>query len=79
MRWLCLDLSVVADIDFSGAETLREIRGELEDTRARRVFSMCWRRREELDQLGVTETVGSDADFETVADAIEAYPGPTRS
>ncbi len=80
VRWLCLDLSVVADIDFSGAETLREIRGELEEQGVRVVFSdVLAPVREELDQLGVTEIVGSDAYFETVADAIEAYPGPTRS
>ena len=35
--------------------------------------------RDELDRLGLTEVVGSDAYFETVGEAIDAYPGPSRS
>lgn len=69
-------MSAVADVDYSGAETLGEIRAELDEKGVRLVFANLMAQvREELDRLGVTDLVGSDAYFETVEEAIDAYPG----
>jgi MFS superfamily sulfate permease-like transporter len=80
VRRLCLDMSAVGDVDYSGAETLGEIRAELDEKSVRLVFAnVTTIVRDELDRLGVTDLVGSDAYFETVEDAIDAYPGASRS
>ena len=74
VRWLCLDAGSVDDVDYSAAETLRELHGELGERHVRVVLANVTADvREELDRLGVTEVIGSDGYFETVEDVLDAY------
>ena len=74
VRWLCLDAGSVDDVDYSAAETLRELHGELGERHVRVVLTNVTAAvREELDRLGVTEAIGSDGYFETVEDVLDAY------
>jgi sulfate permease, SulP family len=74
VRWLGLDASAIADIDFSGAATVREIAGSLRDRGIRfTVAEVAPDVRAELDLYGLTDEIGEDAIFETVSDMIDAY------
>ena len=74
VEWLCLDAGSIDDVDYSAAETLRELHVELGERHVRVVLANVTPVvRDELDRLGVTEAIGSDGYFETVKDALDAY------
>jgi len=74
VRWICLDLSALPDVDYTGAETLKQLQGELADAGVRLVFADTTRAtRAELDRFGITDLAGTDAFFDTVAEAVEAF------
>ena len=61
VRWFCLDLVAVDDVDFSAAATLRETCAEIKERRIRLVFAdVADHVRHELDVSGITGLVGSD-------------------
>jgi SulP family sulfate permease len=75
-KWLCLEASSIADIDYTGAETLRELHRELSERGVRLVLvDVMQTVRSELDRFGITDLVGSDAYFETADQALEAFAG----
>jgi len=74
LKWLCLDASGIADIDYSAAESLNELHGELVEQGDRPVFAGVTQPvRDELDRLGITEVAGTDAYFDTVEDVLDAF------
>jgi MFS superfamily sulfate permease-like transporter len=74
LAWFCLDATAVDDIDFSAAATIREVHKLLKEKNVRLVMAYVDEDiRRELDVSGVTELIGRDAFFETVADVQEAY------
>ena len=74
LRWLCLDLSSLPDVDYTGAETLRSLHGELEAKGVRLVFAETMRvARGELDRFGITDLVGTDAYFDSVTAVVDAF------
>ena len=78
VRWLGIDASSIADVDFSGAETLRELAGSLRERDTRLLLAEAPPDvRAELDRYGLTEVIGEDAFFDSVADMIEAYRSRT--
>lgn len=85
LRWLCLDLSSLPDVDYTGAETLKSLHEELAGRGVRLVVSEAMADvRAELDRFGITDLLGADAYFDSTAavvDAFEAAPGtgPTSS
>ena len=74
VRWLCIDASAIADVDYSGAQTLSELTGALH-TRGTRLLlaEVTPDVRAEFDRYGLTTAVGTDAYFETVSAAIDAF------
>jgi MFS superfamily sulfate permease-like transporter len=73
-RWLCLDADGIDDIDYTGAETLRELHQELQASNVRLVIALqAGAVRRELDRMGITDVVGSDAYFETVEAVLDAF------
>ena len=75
LKWLVVDAAAIGDIDYSGADTVRQIAGELERQNAKLVLcSVDPAVRKLLDAYGLTEKIGAEYIFATLQDAIEAYP-----
>jgi len=74
LRWLCIDASVIADVDYSAGQALLEIQPELAKGSVRMVWSSVSDDvRAQLDRYGLTDLIGADAYFETFADAVAAF------
>ena len=74
VRWLCIDASAIADVDYSGAQTINELIQELHARGIRLVLAEVEQDvRDELDRYGLTALIGADAYIDTVAEVIEAY------
>jgi sulfate permease, SulP family len=74
VRWLGIDASSIDDVDFSGAETLRELAGSLRDRETRLLLAeIAPDVRVELDRYGLTEVIGEDSFFDSVSDMVDAY------
>jgi high affinity sulfate transporter 1 len=74
VRWLCIDASAIADIDYSGAQTLGEVAGALRARGTRLVLAeVATEVRAEVDRYGLLEVIGADPYFETVSDTIDAF------
>ncbi len=74
LRWLAVSGSAIGDVDFSGADTIRQVREELARTGV--TFAMCDlnpKVRGQLDAYGLTEGIGADRIFLTTADLVAAY------
>lgn len=71
---LCIDASAVADVDFSAAETLREIYGILKSRGIRLIWANVTDLvKTELDKYGITELMGEDAYFQNISDVVNTY------
>jgi MFS superfamily sulfate permease-like transporter len=78
VTWFCVDAAAMADVDFTAAETIRELHASLKDRGARLVFSAVMDDvRAELDRYGITELVGEDAFFASVGDVRDAFGAAT--
>ena len=74
VRWLCIDGSAIADVDYSGAQTLAELAGTLAARGTRLLLAeVAPDVRAELDRYGLTETLGADAFYDTVSGVIAAF------
>ena len=74
LRWLAVSASSIGDIDFSGADTIRQVKEELARTGV--TFAICDlnpKVRDQLDAYGLTELIGTDRIFATAADLLAAY------
>lgn len=73
-RWFALDAAGIADIDFSGGETLRDLLREMDEHGAKLVITHVDDDvRVELDRYGISEAIGEEAYFDTLEDLIAAY------
>ena len=66
--------SSIGDIDYSGADTIRQVKEELARTGV--TFAICDlnpKVLEQLDAYGLTELIGTDRIFATTADLLAAY------
>ncbi|HEY4189802.1 MAG TPA: sodium-independent anion transporter, partial [Candidatus Limnocylindrales bacterium] len=74
LRWLCLSAASVGDIDYSGADMLGRLAGELERQGVTLVMSdLAPDIRDELDAYGLTERIRGERLFGSVADVLAAY------
>jgi len=70
----CIDASAVADVDFSAAETLREIYDILKSRGIRFIWvNVTDLVKTELDRYEITELFGKDAFYENISDVIAVY------
>ena len=80
IAWFCLDAAAISDIDFTGAQTLKQIHGELDEHGIKLVFTeLLPEVAAELDRFGIVELVGADALYPTVPAvhaAFEDRPAP---
>jgi MFS superfamily sulfate permease-like transporter len=74
--WLVIDFAAVADVDFSGGETLFDLVKEARAAGSHlAVVQLDDEVRTELGRYGFLAELGDDAVFDTVEDAVEAYVG----
>lgn len=74
LLWFCLDASAVPDIDFSAAETLREIHGILKGRGIRFVWAnVIGPLKTELDKYEITELFGKDAFYHNISEVLSDY------
>jgi len=74
LRWFCIDLAAVTDIDYTSAASLRTLHHSLADHHVAIVFShVSTGVRLNLDLSHVTELVGADAFYTTTGSVLRAY------
>jgi MFS superfamily sulfate permease-like transporter len=74
VRWLAVDASAIADVDFSGSETLREVAQSLREHGTKLVLAeVAPEVRSELDTYGVTDEIGTDAYYATVGELVRTF------
>jgi MFS superfamily sulfate permease-like transporter len=68
LSWFCIDATAVNDVDFTAAETLRTLHGDLANRGIRLVMcEVVDEVRVEFDRSGLTSLFGADAFFQTPA------------
>ncbi len=73
-RWICLEASAVADVDYTAAATIRQVQGQLTDKGVRLVVcGVADTVRAELERLGTVDLLGADALFDSVDEVVEAF------
>ncbi len=74
IRWFCLDAAVMADIDYSGGQTLRQVHAALAEHHIRFVIAEALDDvQAQLDRYGIVDLLGDDALYPTVPDAVSAF------
>jgi SulP family sulfate permease len=74
LRWLCIDVAAVGDVDYSGGLTLREVAESLHGRGARLVLcEVDPAVRTTLERYGLGDVLPPDAYFDTIADAVRAF------
>ncbi len=74
LSWFCIDASAIADVDFSAAETLREIYAILKDRGVRLIWvNVTDLVRLEFDRYELTTLMGKDSFYEDISDVMGAY------
>ena len=73
-RWICIDAVAMSDIDFTGAQTIKQLQSELEEHGISLVIAGAMPEvRDELARYGVVDLIGADAFYPTVPAAVDAY------
>jgi len=74
LQWLVLDAAAFGDIDYQGAETLRQVQGELKGRGIRLVVCQAEPGvRKQLDAYKLTDAIGRDNFYDFVQDVLAAY------
>jgi high affinity sulfate transporter 1 len=74
LRWFCVDMIAVDDVDFTAAATLRQLYRLLLNQGCRLLFAEVDDAvRAELDRSGITALVREDSYFEALYDVVAAY------
>ena len=74
IRWLAIAGASISDIDYSGADTVRQIAVELESHGITLAFAeLSPRIQDQLDAYELTERVGRGHIFHTIGDLVAAY------
>jgi SulP family sulfate permease len=72
--WFCIDAVAVDDVDYTAAETLRELQAMLEAKGIRLVVvNLQDDVMAELERSRLTGALGPDATFQTVGEVIRSY------
>ena len=78
LRWFCIDLAAVDDIDITGGENLISLHGRLLDRNVRlAIAGASTDVRAELDRYGVTGRIGTGACFDSIGELLDWYQGET--
>lgn len=73
---LCIDAAGIADIDYTGIETLREVSIHAKQRGVRIIFAEVGDNvRAQLERAGIVDLVGNDAFYNRIREAVEAHGG----
>jgi MFS superfamily sulfate permease-like transporter len=74
LSWLCLLADAIGDVDYTGGETLRELKAELTTRGVRPVFAEVTNHvHTQLEHDGLVELFGADAFYDTLEHMFAAY------
>jgi high affinity sulfate transporter 1 len=74
VRWLCIDSSAIADVDYTGAAILRELSGSLSTRGTRLILAeVAPDVRAQLSRYGLDDVITADDYYETVLDVVAAF------
>ncbi|HJV64893.1 MAG TPA: SulP family inorganic anion transporter [Geomonas sp.] len=74
LAWFCIDASAVNDVDFTAAEALRRVHAFLAQRGIRLVFCQLVEEvRAEFDRSRLTELIGEDGFFPSIAAVVRGY------
>jgi sulfate permease, SulP family len=74
LRWLAISCTAIGDIDFSGADQLEKLVGELDRLHVVAALSDVSKDvRKQLDDYKLTEVIGADHIFSRLSDLVDAY------
>ena len=74
IKWFAIDAAAIADIDYSGADAVRQIHKAVSEHGARLVLcAVDTPVRTLLDAYGLTALIGSSSIFPSMRDVIAAY------
>ncbi len=73
IRWFCIDVSGVDDVDYSSAETLRSTFQILKQKGIRLIVAQASKDLEELCHYKLSDLFGQDAFYDTLSDVMDAY------
>ncbi len=74
VKLLALDASAMGDIDFSGADSVRQLQGEMTRRGGRlAVYELDPAVKKQLDAYGLSSVIGAENFYETAIDVVEAY------
>jgi len=73
LRWVCIDVAAVTDVDYSAAETLKSLIALLEERQIRLVVAQVTVDMDPDDRFDLQRLVGEDAFYETLDDVVDAY------
>lgn len=74
LSWFCLDLEAMPDVDFTGAQTLRQVHDELAEHGIRLVMARTSPPVvTQLERYGLVELLGPNAFFPTVTAVVAAF------
>jgi MFS superfamily sulfate permease-like transporter len=79
VRWLCLDVSAVDDIDYSAAEVIRSIYARLRARGVRLVVTGVMEDVQAASRYRFAQLFGRDAFYDTLDDVLNAYRGQPRA
>ena len=72
LRWLCVEAGAVGDVDFTGADAIRQLHGELRQAGVQLlVCDLSPNVRTQLDSYGLTDLIGEDCLFDDVHAVVE--------
>jgi SulP family sulfate permease len=74
LAWFCLDAEAVSDVDYTGAQVLRQIHDELEERGIHLVIARTEPGvRTQLERYGLIDLLGPDAFYPTVTAVVSAF------
>jgi MFS superfamily sulfate permease-like transporter len=73
IRWFCMDVSAVDDVDYSAAETLRSIFDVMKEKGVRLVVAQVLDDVRETSRYRLRELYGEDAFYDTLDDVVKDY------
>lgn len=74
VKWLDVDAAAMIGIDYTGADTVRQVHSILEKKGVTLVFSnVIDHVRKEIDRYGLTKLIGEEHIFDSLPDVLDAY------
>ena len=78
VRWLDVDAAAINEIDYTGADTVRQVYNMLQKQDVTLVFSNVIEDvKKELDRYGLTKLIGEEHFYDSLPDVLEAYQKET--